>query len=967
MQFIAELAIRSFLFSAILSAGASCPSSRRLPFAVIRGGASSSSAASQHVPTAIDVPSGGSTRTVPPPSNSSSSSSPVSSTLGLSINGDGESVSSSEGADGGTSTFHVIKRDGSNEPLDRAKLAARLEALCGNGAINTKYVSLTDLVDSIMRGTYPDITTAELDTLASETAASLSTQHPDYARLAARICISSAHKTTPPTFSEAIARLYEDGKGFISSDIGELVKRRGKEIDTRIVNERDFDLTYFGYKTLERAYLLKTDKGEPVERPQYLLMRVALGIHCGRPVEDDAVGAAASAGDSRNVSARRTKEEEDAALEAAFETYDMMSQGYFSHASPTLFHAGTTHPQLSSCFLVQMEDDSINGIYDTLKKCAVISKAAGGIGLSVHNIRARGTHIKGTRGVSNGLVPMLRVYDVTSRYVDQGGGKRPGAFAIYLEPWHADIFDVLNMKKNHGKEEQRARDLFYGLWVPDLFMERVQNDGMWSLMCSHQCQGLQQCHGEEFKRLYEKYESEGKFVRQVRARELWSAIIDAQIETGTPYMLYKDAANQKSNQQNLGTIQCSNLCTEIIQYTDENEVAVCNLASICLSKYVVSNRGAYGSIDRKSSGDDGSTKAYFDHESLHRATKIVTRNLNKVIDVNKYPCPGARLSNRRHRPVGIGVSGLADAFLRMGLPFTSDEAKNLNEAIFETIYHASLEASAELAEEFGAYETFEGSPASKGKLQHDLWDMEDGETLSNRICQDRLSADLAALHRYSGDVVSKQGYDWQALRDRIQKVGLRNSLLVAPMPTASTSQILGVNECFEPFSSNLYVRRVKAGEFILMNPHLLQDLTDQGLWTPAVRNQLMRDGGSVANIECIPDRLKELYKTVWEIKMKDIIDMAADRGKFIDQSQSLNLFIADPTVDKLTAAHFYAWKKGLKTGMYYLRTKPAVNAIQYTVEKNRNSEKQEMEDSLASAQSVLPSQGDEDICLSCSA
>lgn len=960
MRFIAQSAVKVFLFSAILAAGdgaSSKPSfSRGLPFAVVRGGAST--------PLKVtDVPSGGSTRTVSPPSDSSAPS--TSSSAGLSIDEAVEPISgSSEGADS-TSNFQVIKRDGSNEPLDRQKLSARLEALCSNGAINTQYVSLPDLVDSIMRGTYPNITTAELDTLASETAASLSTQHPDYARLAARICISSAHKTTPQTFSEAIAKLYEDGKGFISSDVGELVKRRGKEIDARIVKERDFDFTYFGYKTLERAYLLKTDEGEPVERPQYLLMRVALGIHCGRPVEDDAVGAAASAGENI-ASAQRTKEEEDAALEAAFETYDMMSKGYFSHASPTLFHSGTTHPQLSSCFLVQMEEDSINGIYDTLKRCAVISKAAGGIGLSVHNIRARGTHIKGTRGVSNGLVPMLRVYDVTSRYVDQGGGKRPGAFAVYLEPWHADIFDVLNMKKNHGKEEQRARDLFYGLWVPDLFMERVQNDGMWSLMCPHQCQGLQQCHGEEFKGLYEKYESESKFVRQVRARELWSAIIDAQIETGTPYMLYKDAANEKSNQQNLGTIQCSNLCTEIIQYTDENEVAVCNLASICLSKYVVSKRGAYGSVDRGDSTGDESTKAYFDHEALHRATKIVTRNLNKVIDVNKYPCPGARLSNRRHRPVGIGVSGLADAFLRMGLPFTSQEAKNLNEAIFETIYHASLEASAELAEEYGAYDTFDGSPASKGKLQHDLWGVQDEETLSNQICQDRLDADLAALHRYSGDVVSEQGYDWQALRDRIQKVGLRNSLLVAPMPTASTSQILGVNECFEPFSSNLYVRRVKAGEFILMNPHLLQDLTDEGLWTPAVRNQLMRDGGSVANIDCIPDRLKELYKTVWEIKMKDIIDMAADRGKFIDQSQSLNLFIADPTVDKLTAAHFYAWKKGLKTGMYYLRTKPAVNAIQYTVEKNQEAKK-DAEESLAGAQNMLPSQDDEDICLSCSA
>jgi len=920
----------------------------QLPF-VLRGGAASASPSSSAAAT--HVPSGGSTRTAP--SSSSHAHSASASPNGISLQGISGSRAETTLSLGDEAEVQVIKRDGSNEVLDRKKISARLEALCSNGAINTRYVSLDTLVDSIMRGTYPNITTAEIDTLASETAASLSTQHPDYARLAARICISSAQKITPSTFSEAVAQLYEDGKGFIDARIGQLVKRRGREIDERIVHDRDFDLTYFGYKTLERAYLLKTDKGELVERPQYLLMRVALGIHCGRRIDDDTDGSLGT-----DALPAQTQEQEDADLEAAFETYDMMSQGYFAHASPTLFHSGTTHPQLSSCFLVQMEEDSINGIYKTLKTCAIISKAAGGIGLSVHNIRARGTHIKGTRGVSNGLVPMLRVYDVTSRYVDQGGGKRPGAFAIYLEPWHADIFDVLNMKKNHGKEEQRARDLFYGLWIPDLFMERVQSNGMWSLMCPHQCQGLQKCHGEEFKHLYEKYEAEGRFVRQVRARELWGAIIDAQIETGTPYMLYKDAANKKSNQQNLGTIQSSNLCTEIIQYTDENEVAVCNLASICLPKYVVSDRGTYGSVD------PGQKSAYFDHEALHRATKIVTRNLNKVIDVNMYPCPGARLSNRRHRPVGIGVSGLADTFLRLGLPFTSAEAKNLNEAIFETIYHASLEASAELAEEIGPYDTFHGSPASKGQLQFDLWGMKDEDALSHRVCQDRVDAELAALHRYSKDVSGK-GYNWQALRDRIRKGGLRNSLLVAPMPTASTSQILGVNECFEPFSSNLYLRRVKAGEFIIANPHLLQDLSDQGLWTPSVRNQLMRDGGSVANIDCIPDRLKELYKTVWEIKMKDIIDMAADRGKFIDQSQSLNLFIADPNVDKLTAAHFYAWKKGLKTGMYYLRTKPAVNAIQYTVEHNRDDHEEEEEST--DLQKLLPTQGDEDVCLSCSA
>lgn len=550
--------------------------------------------------------------------------------------------------------------------------------------------------------------------------------------------------------------------------------------------------------------------------------------------------------------------------------------------------------------------------------------------------------------MSNGLVPMLRVFDVTSRYVDQGGGKRPGAFAIYLEPWHADIFDVLNLKKNHGKEEQRARDLFYGLWIPDLFMKRVQEDGMWSLMCPHKCPGLSKSYGEAFEKLYHQYEAEGRFTRQVRARDLWSSIVEAQIECGNPYMLYKDACNAKSNQQNLGTIQCSNLCTEIVQFTSPEEVAVCNLASLCLSKFVISDRGPCGSVNPESG------RAYFDHAALHKAAKIVTRNLNKIIDVNNYPVAQAKKSNIRHRPIGIGVSGLADAFLRLGLPFASQEAKELNSAIFETIYHAALEASAELAEEEGHYETFQGSPASKGQLQFNLWGVNDAETPSYQHASSKLSS--SHLHRYSKNLCKgDQGYDWDSLRQRIVEKGLRNSLLLAPMPTASTSQILGVNECFEPFSSNLYLRRVKAGEFIMANPHLLQDLSDRGLWTPAIRNQLMRDGGSVRNIAEIPDRLKELYKTVWEIKMKDIIDMAADRGRFIDQSQSLNLFIADPTVDKLTAMHFYAWKKGLKTGMYYLRTKPAVNAIQFTVDKTDQSAK------MAS----LPSAEPDDVCISC--
>jgi len=824
--------------------------------------------------------------------------------------------------------IYVVKRNGSKEPLEEKKILERLRRLAADFPTEDAHTLMTkldleSLTESILRGMYPDVNSYEIDTLAAETAASMATQHVLYARLAARILVSLNHKYTPPTFSQAI-EAQDKEINYIDPSIVSLVRRRGDEINQRVCNERDLEITYFGFKTLQRSYLLKSNDGILLERPQYLMMRVALGIHC-----------------TDRRSGTTTPEEEEERLQAAFETYDLMSKGYFTHASPTLFHSGTTHPQLSSCFLVQMSDDSIDGIYDTLKRCAVISKAAGGIGLSVHNIRARGSPIKGTRGVSNGLVPMLRVYDVTSRYVDQGGGKRPGAFAVYIEPWHSDIFDVLNLKKNHGKEEQRARDLFYGLWIPDLFMKRVESDQMWSLMCPHQCPGLAECHGKEFEELYEKYEKEGNFIRQLSAREVWSAILESQIETGTPYMLFKDAANEKSNQKNLGTIQCSNLCAEIIQYTDEEEVAVCNLASICLPKYVVSDRGTYGSVDSNSG------RAYFDHEALHKTTKIVTRNLNRIIDVNKYPIPGAKTSNQRHRPIGVGVSGLADAFIRLGLPFTCDQAKELNEAIFETIYHAALEASVELAEEEGHYETFSNSPASRGEFQFDMWNIP-----ADSLPSKRTKTEKSLLGKYP-DSYQDSGYDWEKLRGSMMKHGLRNSLLLAPMPTASTSQILGVNECFEPFSSNLYVRRVKAGEFIMANPHLLQDLTDRGLWTPEVRNQLMRDGGSVANIDAVPSNLKEVYKTVWEIKMKSIIDMAADRGKFIDQSQSLNLFIADPNKDKLTAMHFYAWKKGLKTGMYYLRTKAAVNAIQYTVEKD----------------SVLPSTvqviDDSDICLSC--
>lgn len=867
-------------------------------------------------------------------------------------------------------TLHVTKKNGTVEPLEEDKILERFKKL--SFGLDLRFLSLSDLAGSIMQGTYPNITTAEIDTLASETAASKSTRHPHYARLAARICATANHKATSDSFSSTMLQLNEGGKGFVSNEIAELVRRRGREIDRQIHHERDLEMSYFGFKTLERSYLLKRDQETVVERPQYMWMRVALGIHCCKP-QCDGDGDVDSDGRNRSMF---SKDEENVNLEAAFETYELMSLGYFTHATPTLFHAGTVHPQLCSCFLLQMSDDSIKGIYDTLKQCAVISKAAGGIGLSVNKIRARGTFIKGTRGVSNGLVPMLRVYDSTSHYVDQGGGKRPGAFAIYVEPWHADIFDVLNLRKNHGKEEQRARNLFYGLWVPDLFMKRVEEDGMWSLMCPEECAGLAECHGKEFEQLYKYYEEEGRLKRQVRARVLWAAILDAQIETGTPYLLYKDSANIKSNQQNLGTIQCSNLCTEIIQYTNTEEVAVCNLASICLSKFVVSERGGtYGSTYATASTALDDAKAYFDHEKLHKVAKIVTKNLDKVIDVNQYPVEGAKKSNRSHRPIGIGVSGLADAFLRLGLPFESDEAKDLNEAIFETIYHASLEASNEIAQKKGTYETFEGSPASMGKLQFNLWGIEDKETPSRRRHhskkvpmrkQDDLVLNEDTLQRYSKDS-EENGYDWDELRKNIvHRGGLRNSLLVAPMPTASTSQILGVNECFEPFASNLYVRRVKAGEFIIVNPHLIQDLTDLGLWNRNVRNQLMRDGGSVARIDCVPDKLKKLYKTVWDMKMKHIIDMAADRGKFIDQSQSLNLFMATPTANKLTAMHFYAWKKGLKTGMYYLRTRPAVNAIQYTVSKSTKMDKSKRLPAVDQLTSDIPKLED-DQCLGCSA
>jgi len=652
----------------------------------------------------------------------------------------------------------------------------------------------------------------------------------------------------------------------LSKEVYEVIKENAEELDAAIIYNRDFNYDYFGFKTLERSYLIKLN-GQIVERPQHMLMRVSVGIHF-----DD--------------------------IKAAIETYNLMSKKYFTHATPTLFNSGTPKPQMSSCFLLQMKDDSIEGIYDTLKQTAKISQSAGGIGLSIHNVRATGSYIAGTNGTSNGIVPMLKVFNDTARYVDQGGGKRKGSFAIYLEPWHADIYDFLDLKKNHGKEEMRARDLFFAMWISDLFMKRVEANEDWTLMCPNECPGLYDTHSEDFEALYTKYEQEGKGRRTVKARDLWEKILESQIETGTPYMLYKDAANRKSNQKNLGVIRSSNLCTEIMEYTAEDEVAVCNLASIALPMFVKNGE--------------------FDHKELFRVTKRVTKNLDKVIDRNFYPVIEAENSNMRHRPVGLGVQGLADAFIALRLPFTCDEAKQLNQDIFETIYYAALTASNEIAKEKGTYSSYKGSPISKGEFQHNMWGIKD-EELSGR-------------------------WDWDKLRKAIKKNGVRNSLLVAPMPTASTSQILGNNECFEPYTSNIYTRRVLSGEFIVVNKHLLEDLVNLGLWDESMKQALMRANGSIQHIDIIPDDIKELYKTVWELSMKDIIDMSRQRGYFIDQSQSLNLFMENANFAKLTSMHFYAWKSGLKTGMYYLRTKSAVDAIKFTLD---NTKKKEVPTSVA--------------------
>ncbi|KAG5179030.1 ribonucleotide reductase [Tribonema minus] len=774
--------------------------------------------------------------------------------------------------------MHVVKRDGRTEPASFDKIVTRVRRLC-NG-LDERHIDPVLVAQKVAQGIYSGVGAAEIDTLAAETCAYMCADHPDYSRLAARISVSALHRDTHASFGAAAAQLhaYRDPKtgmaaGLLSDEVYRIVVEHREEIEAQIDYSRDFDFDYFGFKTLERSYLLRAG-GKVVERPQHMFMRVALGIH-------------------------------KADLAAAFETYDLMSRKFFIHASPTLFHAGTAHPQLSSCFLLTMTEDSIVGIYDTLKRCAQISKGAGGIGLSVHDIRAKGTYIKGTKGTSNGLVPMLRVFDATARYVDQGGGKRPGAFAIYLEPWHADVEEVLELRKNHGKDELRARDLFYGLWVPDLFMRRVEEDAEWSLMCPHQCPGLADAWGPEFDALYERYEKEGRYVRRVRARDLWYRVLDAQIETGTPYIMYKDACNAKSNQQNLGTIRSSNLCCEVVEYTSPDEVAVCNLASLVLPRFVIKPPGA----DDGGGGSGGSAEPaqpYFDHAALHAAVQVVTRNLNRIIDANKYPLKEARRSNLRHRPIGIGVQGLADAFILMRLPFESDGARALNKEIFETMYHAALTASSDLAAFEGPYDSYEGSPMSQGRFQFDLWGQEGG-TPGGR-------------------------WDWGALKERVARTGLRNSLLLAPMPTASTAQILGYNECIEPYTSNMYVRRVKAGEFIVVNPHLFRDLVNRGLWTADARAQLIADGGSVMRLPGLPAELRELYKTVWEIKQKTIIDLAADRGAYIDQSQSMNLFVEEPNYSRLTSMHFYAWRRGLKTGMYYLRTRPAASAIQFTLD-----------------------------------
>ena len=780
----------------------------------------------------------------------------------------------------------VIKRDGRKESVKFDKITARIEKL--SYGLNTEFVKTIEIAKKVIDGLYDGVSTQELDELASETAATLTTKHPDFATLAARIAVSNLHKTTSKSFSSTMKRLYTyvnpktgENASLLSKEVYGVINKNAALLDSSIIYDRDFSYDYFGFKTLEKSYLLRLD-GKVVERPQHMLMRVAIGIHM-----DD--------------------------MDSVLETYNLLSEKWFTHATPTLFNAGTPKPQLSSCFLLTMKEDSIDGIYDTLKQCAKISQSAGGIGLSIHNVRATGSYIKGTNGVSNGIIPMLRNFDMTARYVDQGGGKRKGSFAIYLEPWHSDIFEFLQLKKNHGKEELRARDLFYAMWIPDLFMKRVESNSDWSLFSPDEAKDLHETYGEEFEKLYEKFEKEGKARKTVKAQDLWFEILEAQIETGNPYILYKDACNIKSNQKNLGTIKSSNLCTEIVEYTSPDEVAVCNLASIALNKFV----------------KDDMT---YDHKKLYEITKVITRNLNKVIDVNYYPVEEARNSNMRHRPIGIGVQGLADTFILMRHAFDSPEAKKLNEEIFETIYFGAMEASMEIAKEEGTYKTYEGSPVSKGIFQFDMW----------------------------GIAPSSKRWDGTKLKREVKKHGVRNSLLLAPMPTASTSQILGNNECFEPYTSNIYTRRVLSGEFIVVNKHLLKDLIKLNLWNESMKDRLMEANGSIQGIKEIPDDIKLLYRTVWEVSQKSIIDMAADRGAYICQSQSMNIHMQDANFGKLTSMHFHAWKKGLKTGLYYLRTKAAADAIKFTIVKDEKS--QTMEDKQAAVQCSIDNQDDCEMC-----
>jgi len=795
--------------------------------------------------------------------------------------------------------MYVVKRDGTHQEVKFDAITKRISSLCEG--LDSQFVDPVPVTQKVIEGFYKGIATSEIDGLAAETCAYMSQKHPDFSILAARIAVSNLHKNTMGSFVETCRVLHDfhDAQGrsacLIAEDVWTFVSENAAELDAAMSYDRDFEYDYFGFKTLEKGYLLRVNS-KTVERPQHMLMRVSCGIHCGD-------------------------------VQKAIQTYHLMSQRKFTHATPTLFNAGTPKPQMSSCFLLTMKNDSIDGIYDTLKQCALISQSAGGIGVAISNVRAKGSYIRGTNGHSNGLVPMLRNFNETARYVDQGGGKRKGSFAMYLEPWHADVYDFLELRKNHGKEEQRARDLFYALWIPDLFMRRVKEDGEWTLFCPNEAydqesgKGLMDVWGEEFEAMYTRLEKEKKGKKTVKAHQLWFRILESQMETGTPYMLYKDHANRKSNQRNLGTIHCSNLCTEILEYTSVDEVAVCNLASIALPAFVKADGQGY------------------DFKGLYEVVKVATRNLNKVIDRNWYPVAEARHSNMKHRPVGLGVQGLADAFMMLRLPFESEGARKLNVEIFETIYSAACEASCDLATLEGPYETFDGSPASKGQLQFDLW----GRT------------------SHSGR------WDWDELKRRIMKHGLRNSLLVAPMPTASTAQILGNNESFEPYTQNLYVRRVLSGEFVQVNRHLLRDLIKRKLWTEDLRQQVIAHNGSVQNLD-IPQDLRELYKTVWEIKQRIVLDMSADRGAYIDQSQSLNIHMVDATVSKLSSMHFHGWQLGLKTGMYYLRTKAAADATKFTVEvdkmtKAASVQKSAEERAIEQLKAGESTQG----CLNCSA